>query len=144
MELQLHLVFLVLLAAVLHASWNAVVKSSGDRFLTFTAIRGTGTVIAIAAAAFVPVPVSEAWPYLLAGWVIHNCYYVGLLQAYRFGDLSHVYPLARGVAPVTVAVLAAVFAYDMPSGGCLEGILLVSAGIIRLIFSGPMLAQGVL
>ena len=136
MGLQLHLVFLVLLAAVLHASWNAVVKSSGDRFLSFTAIRGTGTVIAAGATFFVTVPLSEAWPYLVAGWVIHNCYYVVLLQSYRFGDLSHVYPLARGVAPVTVAVLAAVFAGEVLNTGGMIGIGLVSAGIISLMFTG--------
>ena len=142
MGLQLHLVFLVLLAAVLHASWNAVVKSSGDRFLSFAAIRGTGTVIAAGATFFVTVPLSEAWPYLVAGWVIHNCYYVVLLQSYRFGDLSHVYPLARGIAPVTVAVLAAIFAGEVPNAGGVAGIGLVSAGIISLMFTGPDMAQG--
>jgi len=133
--LQLNLMLLVLLAAVLHATWNAVVKSSGDQFLSFTAIRATGTIVAIGAAFFVPLPASEAWPYLLAGVAIHNCYYVVLLQAYRFGDLSHVYPLARGVAPVTVAVLAAVFAGEVPNSGAMAGIGLVSAGIISLMFT---------
>jgi len=141
-ELQPHLVFLVLLAAVLHAGWNAVVKSSGDRFLTFTAIRGTGTVLGLLGMAFVPFPAASAWPYLIAGIVIHNCYYVSLLQAYRFGDLSHVYPLSRGIAPVTVAVLAAVFAGEMPNAGGMAGIVLVSAGIIGLMFSGPGFKDG--
>ncbi|MBC8338368.1 MAG: EamA family transporter [Alphaproteobacteria bacterium] len=136
MALQWHLMVLVLLAAVLHASWNAVVKSSGDRFLSFTAIRATGTLIAAGAAFFVPVPVVDAWPYLLAGVFVHNCYYVVLLQAYRFGDLSHVYPLARGIAPVTVAVLAALFAGEVPNAGGMTGILLVSVGIISLMFAG--------
>lgn len=128
---------LVLLAAVLHSTWNALVKSSGDQFLSFTAIRATGTIVAAGAAFFVPVPVSYAWPYLLAGVAIHNCYYVVLLQAYRFGDLSHVYPLARGIAPVTVAVLAAVFVGEIPTTGAITGIGLVSAGIISLMFTGP-------
>jgi len=141
-ELQPHLVFLVLLAAVLHAGWNAVVKSSGDRFLTFTAIRGAGSVLALSAAAFVPFPAPAAWPYLIAGLIIHNCYYVALLRAYRIGDLSHVYPLARGIAPVTVAALAAVFAGEVPSAGAAAGILLVSAGIISLMFAGPRFRDG--
>ena len=59
-----------------------------------------------------------------------------LLQSYRFGDLSHVYPLARGVAPVTVAVLAAVFAGEVLNTGGMAGIGLVSAGIISLMFTG--------
>jgi len=141
-ELQLHLVFLVLLAALLHAGWNAVVKSSGDRFLTFTAIRGSATVLCLLAAAFVPLPAPAAWPYLIGGLIIHNCYYVTLLRAYRVGDLSHVYPLARGVAPVTVAALAAVFAGEVPNAGAWAGILLVSAGIISLMFAGPGFRAG--
>ncbi len=136
MALQLHLMVLVLLAAVLHATWNAVVKLSGDQFLSFTAIRATGTVVATGLVFFMPVPAGDAWPYLVAGVAIHNCYYVVLLQAYRFGDLSHVYPLARGVAPVTVAVLAAVFAGEVPSTGAMAGIVLVSAGIVSLMFTG--------
>ncbi len=135
MALQLHLVFLVLLAAVLHATWNAVVKTSGDRFLSFTAIRGTGSLLGVLAVAFVPLPAAEAWPFLVASWVIHNCYYVVLLQAYRFGDLSHVYPLARGVAPLTVTVLAAAFAGETPGMGGFLGITLVSLGIIGLMFA---------
>lgn len=142
MELQPHLVFMVLLAAVLHAGWNAFVKFSGDRFLTFTAIRGTGTVLGLLGVAFVPFPAAQAWPYLIAGIVIHNCYYVSLLQAYRFGDLSHVYPLSRGIAPVTVAVLAAVFAGEAPNAGAVAGIALVSVGIIGLMFSGPGVKDG--
>ena len=141
MTLQPHLVFLVLLAAVLHATWNAVVKAAGDRFLTFAAIRGTGTVIACLAVPFVPVPDPEAWPYLLAGLVIHNCYYVVLLQAYRFGDLSHVYPLARGIAPVTVAVLAALFVGEVPGWGGITGIALVSLGVASLVFAGEGLRR---
>ena len=135
MTLQLHLVFLVLLAAVLHATWNAVVKTSDDRFLSFTAIRGTGSLLGILLVAFVPFPAAEAWPFLVASWVIHNCYYVVLLQAYRFGDLSHVYPLARGIAPLTVAVLAALFAGETPGIGGIGGIALVSLGIISLMFA---------
>ncbi len=138
MTLQLNLVFLVLLAAVLHASWNAFVKASGDRLLNFTAIRGTGTIIGMVAAFFVPLPAVDAWPYLVAGVVIHNAYYVVLLQAYRFGDLSHVYPLARGIAPLTVAVLAALFAGETPSPNGIAGIAMVSLGIISLMFAaGP-------
>ena len=140
--LQWHLMVLVLLAAVLHATWNAVVKSSGDQFLSFAAIRATGTIVATGLVFFVPAPAGEAWPYILAGVFVHNCYYVVLLQAYRFGDLSHVYPLARGIAPVTVAVLAAVFAGEVPNTGAMAGIGLVSAGIISLMFTGRGAGDG--
>lgn len=136
MALQLHLVVLVLVAALLHATWNAVVKAAGDRFLTFTAVRGTGTVVAICLLPLVPVPAPESWPYLIASVAIHNFYYVVLLQAYKFGDLSHVYPLARGIAPLTVAVLAAALAGEVPTAGGSFGIALVSAGLASLMFAG--------
>lgn len=144
MALQLHLVALVLLAALLHATWNAVVKASGDRFLTFTAVRGTGAAIAILLVPLVPMPAAEAWPFIVCSWVLHNLYYVVLLQAYRFGDLSHVYPLARGIAPLTVAGLAAAFAGEVPTAGGAFGIALVSAGLVSLMFAGhrpPVLGE---
>ncbi len=144
MALQLHLVALVLLAALLHATWNAVVKAAGDRFLSFTAIRGTGALVALCVVPLVPLPAAEAWPYIVCSWVIHNLYYVVLLQAYRFGDLSHVYPLARGIAPLTVAMLAAAFAGEVPTAGGAFGIALVSAGLISLMFAGgrpPVLGE---
>jgi len=136
MALQLHLVALVLLAALLHATWNAVVKASGDRFLTFTAVRGTGAAIALCLVPLVPLPAPQAWPYIVCSWVIHNLYYAVLLQAYRFGDLSHVYPLARGIAPLTVAMLAAAFAGEIPTAGGAFGIALVSVGLVSLMFAG--------
>ncbi len=136
MALQLHLVALVLVAALLHATWNAVVKVSGDRFFSFTAIRGTGTVLGLCLVPLVPIPAPESWPYLVASVAIHNLYYAVLLQAYRYGDLSHVYPLARGIAPLTVAGLAAAFAGEVPTFGGLFGIALVSAGLVSLMFAG--------
>jgi len=84
----------------------------------------------------VPVPAPESWPYLIASIAIHNFYYVVLLQAYRFGDLSHVYPLARGIAPLTVAVLAGALAGEVPTAGGSFGIALVSAGLVSLMFAG--------
>jgi len=135
MTLQLHLVFLVLLAAVVHASWNAVVKASGDRFLTFTVIHFTGTALGIAVVPFVGFPEPGVWPYLILSVVIHNIYYVFLLLCYRHGDLGEVYPIARGSSPVLVAVLAFYLAGEAPSQNAIIGIGLVSVGIISLMFA---------
>lgn len=136
MALQTDLMLLVLIAALLHASWNALVKVSGDRVLTFAAIRLTGSLIALPLLPVVPLPAVEAWPFLVASVCIHNAYYITLLNAYRVGDLSHVYPLARGVAPLTVAIFAALFAGEVPTPGGLAGTVLVSIGIISLMFAG--------
>jgi len=136
MALQLPLVLLVLVAAVLHALWNAALKSSGERFLTFTAIRATGTMLGLLATPFVAFPAAQAWPFLIAGFIVHNVYYVFLLFAYRIGDLSQVYPLARGSAPVVVAVLALLAAHEVPGPGAVAGVALVSLGIAALSFAG--------
>jgi len=141
MPLQIHLALLVLLAAVVHASWNAVVKSSGDRFLTFTVVAFTGTVIGAVAAFFVPLPAPQVWPFLFLSAAIHNVYYVTLLLGYRYGDLSEVYPLARGSSPLIVLVLAALFAAEVPPPMALAGVALVSAGIISLAFAGGRLTR---
>ncbi len=136
MTLQLHLVFLVLVAALVHAAWNAVVKASGERLLTFTAIQATGTVLGCLAAPVVGLPEPDVWPFLLLSTVVHNAYYVLLLAAYRHGDLSEVYPVARGSAPVLVAVMAALVAGEVPGARAALGVGLVSLGIVSLTFAG--------
>ncbi len=135
MTLQFHLVLLVLLAAVIHAFWNAVVKSAGDRVLTMTLIHFTGTVVAAFVLFFVGFPEPAVWPYLLLSVVIHSFYYVFLLLSYRVGDLSQVYPIARGSSPLLVVVLAMGMAGEMPSPGVIAGVSLVSVGIISLTFA---------
>ncbi len=138
MALQLDLAALVLLAAFAHAAWNALLKSSGDPLLTFTMLRGVAFIGGAAAAVFLPVPAVESWPYLIASAVIHNAYYILLLYAYRHGDLSLVYPIARGGAPFMVAMLAALFAAEVPGPVGAAGVLLVSAGILGLAFAHGM------
>ncbi|MBT3358615.1 MAG: EamA family transporter [Rhodospirillales bacterium] len=136
MSLQPEIVALVLLAAVVHATWNALAKGSGDKLITVAVIQGSQTVFALFALPFVPVPSLEAFPYLIASVVIHTGYFYFLMKAYEDGDLSHVYPLARGSAPLLVAILTSVLAIETPSMGGIAGILLVSAGIISLGFVG--------
>src|SRR4051812_16556968 len=99
----------MLVSALLHASWNAIVKSDRDRLVSFGIVMGAGSIIGIVAAPFVALPRAEAWPWMAASVVIHNFYYWFLLSAYRFGDLSHVYPIARGLGPTLVALLSGSF-----------------------------------
>lgn len=138
MALQFDLAVLVLIAAFAHAAWNALLKSSGDPLLTFTMLRGVAFIGGAAAAVFLPVPAAESWPYLIASAIIHNAYYLLLLFAYRHGDLSLVYPIARGGAPFMVAMLAALFAAEVPGPAGAAGVLLVSAGILGLAFAHGM------
>ena len=134
MALPQNLVFLVLLAAVAHAGWNALVKASGERGATFSVIVITCGLIGLAGVLVLPLPDAAAWPYLILSMVVHYFYYGFLLLSYRVGDLSHVYPLARGAAPLMVALGALVFAGEMLGGVAVAGLLLASAGIMSLAF----------
>lgn len=124
---------LVLLAALMHAGWNTVLKlGQGERALTMAVVVGTGTLIAACIVPFVDVPARESWPWLGASIAIHIAYFILLNQAYRLGDLSHVYPVARGTGPLLAAAAAAWIAGETLGGMSLLGVLLVSGGILSL------------
>jgi drug/metabolite transporter (DMT)-like permease len=122
MLLDLDIMLLVLAAAVIHATWSALVKASGEHFLTLMIIICTGSLLAATALPALSFPPRAAWPYLAAAFFLHQGYYLFMLLSYRFGDLNQVYPLARGIAPLVVAGLAAVFAGEVPNGSGMLGI----------------------
>ena len=119
----------VLLAAVLHASWNALVKSGGDPFLRLAIVNLTQSLVVLPLVPFVAVPAVEAWPWLLASVAAHMAYYFLLAGGYRVGDLSHVYPIARGVAPPLVALGALAAAGEVLSPLGILAVILVCLGI---------------
>jgi drug/metabolite transporter (DMT)-like permease len=119
----------VLLAAVLHASWNALVKSGGDPFLRLAIVNLTQSLVVLPLVPFVAVPAMEAWPWLLASVAAHMAYYFLLAGGYRVGDLSHVYPIARGVAPPLVALGALAAAGEVLSPLGSLAVILVCLGI---------------
>jgi drug/metabolite transporter (DMT)-like permease len=125
---------LVLLAALMHASWNAVIKSDPDRLASFGLVMMAGCVFGLAAAPFVPLPAPEAWPYLMASAIIHVFYYAFLLRAYAHGDLSLVYPIARGLGPTLVALISGAVVGEHLEFREAVGVALVSVGIAGLAF----------
>lgn len=127
---------LVLAAAVAHASWNAIVHDISDKLVAFTLFCTGGGLVAVALVIASPLPRGPSWPYLIASVVTHVGYYVLLMQAYRLGEFSQVYPLARGTSPLVVTVLAAVFVHEVPSALQLVGIVVVSAGLGSLVLVG--------
>ncbi|MEL6689550.1 MAG: hypothetical protein AAFP28_04460 [Pseudomonadota bacterium] len=96
----------ILFAAALHASWNAIVKGGADKTLAMGAVVLGHVPIALIAIFFVPFPSAETWPYIAAGVALHMGYQLFLIQSYRHGDLTQVYPIARGVAPLIVTVIS--------------------------------------
>jgi len=126
----------VLLAAVTHASWNAIAHQITDKLVGFTLIAGGGMLIGLAMAPFVPVPAAGAWPYLAASAVIHLAYYVLLMKSFRLGDFGQAYPIARGTAPLVVTLLAALFAHEVPDGWAAAGIAVSCAGLTGVALWG--------
>ncbi|WP_030242864.1 MULTISPECIES: DMT family transporter [unclassified Streptomyces] len=126
----------VLLAAVTHASWNAIAHKITDKLAGFALISGGGLVIGLAMAPFAGFPEARAWPYLLASAVIHIAYFALLMKSFRLGDFGQAYPIARGAAPLVVTVLAAVFAHEVPDGWAAAGVALSCAGLTGVALWG--------
>lgn len=138
MALEPVVVALVLSAALAHAGWNALVKASGERGAIFSVLLLTGGVFGLIGAIILPPPAPEAWLYIVLSAIVHYGYYGFLLLAYRYGDLSHVYPLARGSAPLMVAGGAWVMAGEQLGVMGLAGLVLASAGIMSLAFENGL------
>lgn len=128
---------LVLCAAVMHASWNAVVKNAADSLVMQAVIILTAAVIALPFAFALPFPGLETWGYILAGTTVHGFYFAFLVKAYEIGDFSHVYPISRGTGPMIVAVFAATFLGEALTIAQYAGVALVSLGILSLALTAP-------
>lgn len=94
----------VLFGALLHASWNALVKSRPDTFLMTVLVAAGGGILSVLALPFLAAPAAASWPYIAVSTVVQLGYYALLVAAYRDGDMSHAYPLMRGSAPLLVAL----------------------------------------
>jgi drug/metabolite transporter (DMT)-like permease len=130
--LSLTVMFLVLLGAALHASWNVIIKAGSDKQLDTMLVICGGAILAAFALPFIPLPERASWPYLGASAVIHFFYFTLVALAYRTGDLSYAYPIMRGTAPLLTAVVASVTVREPLSLGAWLGIGLISAGIFTL------------
>lgn len=141
------IVAIVLAAALLHALWNALVKGAGDKTMMLGLIALGHVVPGVVVVALAPSPGWAVWPYIVASTIIHWGYYYFLNIAYHLGDLSVMYPIARGLAPVLIALGAQVWVGETLPLLAWAGILAVSVGIMALtrgLFAGALSRVGLL
>lgn len=125
-------VALVLVAAGLHATWNALVKSVRDRLGTMALLGAASLVTAVPLALLAALPHGRAVPFLIASAAMHGVYNLLLLACYRDGDFNQVYPVARGLAPPTVAVCAALFVGERMTAAQTAGVGVVTLGMAAI------------
>jgi drug/metabolite transporter (DMT)-like permease len=126
----------VLAAAAMHAGWNAVVKTGLDRFLSVTLIAAAAGAISLVCLPFTVLPRGPVWYWILASSVLHTGYKIFLAQAYKSGDLGQVYPLARGTAPLIVAIVSLLALTEGLDTGSLTGIFVLVAGVWLMSLRG--------
>lgn len=131
-----HVFVAVLLAAILHAGWNSVVKMDVDRVSTLLLLTLVQAGIAVALLPFVAQPATDAWTWILASAALHVGYKIFLTQAYAHADLSQAYPLARGSAPLIVAVWSVLILGATFTPSSVAAILAISLGILLMAAKG--------
>jgi drug/metabolite transporter (DMT)-like permease len=130
MEISVGVTLAVLAAALLHATWNVLVKAGADKELeTINIALGSG-LVALVAALFLPAPARASWPWVAGSALVHILYFVFLAGAYRWGELSYTYPVMRGGGPMIVALVGALVLGELLPLHQTLGILLVCAGIL--------------
>ncbi|MGZ9811513.1 EamA family transporter [Pseudoroseicyclus sp. H15] len=131
-----HVFFAVLAAALLHAGWNAVIKRAAGGQAPILLLALVQGIIALPLLFFVPLPATEAWPWVLAGGALHAGYKLMLTQAYAHADLSMAYPMARGTAPLIVMVVSALWLGASFGPAELAAITAISAGVLLMALRG--------
>ena len=125
----------VILSALMHASWNALVKGGDDGWLTGALITAFAAAAAlIVAVVFAPWPAAHHWPWLMGSGALHAGYFLLLMSAYTYGDLGKVYAIARGTAPLVIVALAGPLVGDTPSWQEVAAILVLVTGVVALTF----------
>lgn len=129
MALTWPVVLAVLCGALLHAAWNAMIKSGDDKSADTALLSIGGAFVALPFALTLGAPPAAAWPCLAASLLIHFGYYTTLAGAYRHGDLGLTYPVMRGGAPLLVALGSAAVLGEVPSPAAWLGIAAITLGV---------------
>jgi phosphonate utilization associated putative membrane protein len=134
-------VLAVLFGALLHAAWNALIKSGRDKALDTALVHSVGIFIAVPLVMVTGLPPVAAWPYMAASLLIHIGYYIALTGAYKHGDLSLTYPVMRGCAPLLVAMGSLSFIGEAISATAWAGVALLCVGVVTLGLSPSALRE---
>jgi drug/metabolite transporter (DMT)-like permease len=129
-EISLGVTLAVLGAALLHASWNVLVKSGADKELETINIAAGSGLVALVAALFLPAPAPASWPWVAGSTLVHILYFIFLAGAYRWGELSYTYPVMRGGGPMIVALVGALVLGELLPLHETLGVLLICGGIL--------------
>lgn len=127
---------IVLFAALLHASWNAIVKGAPDKLLTTILVAASAAAISALTLPFLAQPARESWPFLAASAVLQVGYYLLVARAYRGADMSQAYPLMRGTAPLLVALVSRFWLGEFLSPAAWAGVALICGGVLSLALAG--------
>jgi drug/metabolite transporter (DMT)-like permease len=142
LSLRPSVIVAVLLAALLHASWNVAVRAEPDRRRQTALVVAGGAVIASVILPMLPLPREDAWRYLATSAVLNAVYFALIAEAYTRGGVALAYPLMRGTAPMLAAIAAwALIGEVLPSLAWL-GISVISAGIGMLAYRRGMPGEG--
>ena len=142
LALTLPVTLIVLFGALLHASWNALIKSATDKSLDTALIHVLGGAVALPLVLLAGLPPQASLPYLGASIVIHIGYYVALAGAYRHGDLGLTYPIMRGLAPLLVALVSGIVIGECLSLPGWLGVVGISIGVLLVGLSRSVFASG--
>lgn len=125
-------VLAVLAAALMHAGWNAMLKTKGDAFLSTVAVAVSAGLLCALALPWLPQPAPASWPYIAASALIHVVYYALLMATYRDGNVSLAYPLMRGCAPLIVASFGLAFMGERLGAMQWLSIFLICGGVLAM------------
>jgi phosphonate utilization associated putative membrane protein len=137
MALTWPVVLAVLCGALLHASWNALIKSGNDKALDTALVHFLGALVALPFMLWLGPPPRSAWPYIAASLVIHIGYYIALVGAYQHGELGLTYPIMRGFAPMLVALASGFFLGEAPTAVAWLGIAGITLGVALVGLAHP-------
>lgn len=134
-------VLIVLFGALLHASWNVIVKSGTDKYLSAVMVSGAAGLIALACIPFMPLPLAVSWPYLITSSIIQIIYLFLVAAAYSNGDMSLTYPLMRGTPPLLVALASGILIGETLGGMQWLAVCLICGGVLIMALDRRLLSS---